>query len=96
MLESEQSSPFALLTSHGSNDLVRHVPDVIYRERLEVVLFEEIVGAEAKQLEGNANMAVVIKRVQHVNTRARREERKHMSKSHHFEMWPLQINQAYN
>lgn len=54
-----------LLTLYGSEDLVRHVPDVFYRERLEVVFLEEIIGAEAKQLKGDTNVAVVLKPVQH-------------------------------
>lgn len=64
----------AVLTSHSSDYLVRHVPDVIDGKRLEVVLFEEIIGAEAQQLKGNANVAVVVEPVQHVNTST--EERK--------------------
>lgn len=51
------------------------MPDVIYWERLEVVLLEEIIGAEAKQLKGDTNMAVVIKPVQHAHTRTSEEER---------------------
>lgn len=45
-----------------------HVPDVFYRERLEVVFLEEIIGAEAKQLKGDTNVAVVLKPVQHLHT----------------------------
>lgn len=65
---------FFLLTSHCSDDLVGHVPDVLYRERLEVVFFEEIVGAEAKQLKGNTYVTVVVKPVQHVHTSTKGEE----------------------
>lgn len=64
-----------LLTLHSSDDLVCHVPDVFYGERLEVVFLEEIVGAEAKQLKGDTNVAVVVKPVQHVHTSTEGEER---------------------
>lgn len=57
-----------LLTSHSPDDLVRHMSDVFYWERLEVVLFEEIVGAQAKQLKGDADVAVEVKPVQHLHT----------------------------
>lgn len=63
-----------LLTSHSLDDLVCHVPDVFNRERLEVVFLEEIIGAEAKQLKGNTNVAVVVKPVQHLNTSTKGEE----------------------
>lgn len=39
------------------------MPDVFQGKRLEVVLFEEIIGAEAKQLKSDANVAVVVKPV---------------------------------
>lgn len=64
-----------LLTSHSLDDLVRHVPDVFYGERLEVVFLEEIIGAEAEQLKGDTNVAVVIEPVQHVHTSTKGEER---------------------
>lgn len=51
-----------------------HVPDVFYRERLEVVFLEEIIGAEAKQLKGDTNVAVVLKPVQHLHTSTLEEE----------------------
>lgn len=63
-----------LLTSHCFDDLVGHVPDVLYGERLEVVFLEEIVGAEAKQLKGNTYVTVVVKPVQHVHTSTKGEE----------------------
>lgn len=47
------------------------MPDVFYGEWLEIVFLEEIIGAEAKQLKGNTNMAVVVKRVQYVYTSTR-------------------------
>lgn len=59
-----------LLTAHCSDNLVCHVPDVFHRKRLEIVFLEEIVGAEAKKLKGNTNMAAKVKPVQHVHTRA--------------------------
>ncbi len=63
-----------LLTSHSSDDLVRHMPDVFYGKGLEVVFLEEIIGAEAKQLKGNTDVAMVVKPVQHLHTST--EERK--------------------
>lgn len=59
-----------LLTAHCSDNLVCHVPDVFHRKRLEIVFLEEIVGAEAKKLKGNTNMAAKVKPVQHMHTRA--------------------------
>lgn len=64
-----------LLTSHSPDDLVRHVPDVFYGERLEIVFLEEIIGAEAKQFKGNTNVAVVVKPVQYVYTSTKEEQR---------------------
>lgn len=46
------------------------MPDVFHRKRLEIVFLEEIIGAEAKKLEGNTNMAAEVKPVQHMHTRA--------------------------
>lgn len=63
------------LTSHSSDDLVRHGPDVFNGERLEIVLLEVIVGAEAEQLKGNTNVAVVVKPLQYVYASTREEER---------------------
>lgn len=64
-----------VLTSNSSDDLVCHVSDMFNGERLEVVLLEEIIGAEAKQLKGNANVTMVVKPVQHVHTCTKGEER---------------------
>lgn len=61
---------YHLLTAHCSDNLVCHVPDVFHRKRLEIVFLEEIVGAEAKKLKGNTNMAAKVKPVQHMHTRA--------------------------
>lgn len=61
-----------LLTSHSLDDLVCHVPDMLYGERLEVVFLEEIIGAEAEQLKGDTNVAVIIEPVQHVYTSTKR------------------------
>lgn len=51
------------------------MPDVFYGERLEIVLLKEIIGAEAKQLKGNTNVAMVFKPVQHLHTSALEKER---------------------
>lgn len=64
-----------VLTSNRSDDLVSHVSDVFNGERLEVILLEEIIGAEAKQLKGDTNVAMVVKPVQHVHTCTKGEER---------------------
>lgn len=64
-----------LLTSNSSDDLVGHVSDLLYGERLEVVLLEEIICTEAKQLKGYTNVAMIVKPVQHAHTRTEREER---------------------
>lgn len=63
------------LTSHSSDDLVRHVPDVFDRKRLKVVLLEEIIGAQTKQLKSNTYMAMVVKPVQHVYTSTKAGEK---------------------
>lgn len=57
-----------LLTFHSSNDLVSHMPDLFNRKRLEVVLLQEIICAEAKQLKSDTNVTVVVKPVQHMDT----------------------------
>lgn len=44
------------------------MPDLFNRKRLEVVLLQEIVCAEAKQLKSDANMTVIVERVQHSDT----------------------------
>ena len=44
------------------------MPDVFYGERLEVVFLEEIVGAEAEQLEGDTDVTVIVEPVQYVYT----------------------------
>lgn len=59
---------YLVLTSHSADDLVRHVPDVFDWKRLEVVLLEEIIGAQTKQFKRDAYMAMVVKPVQHVYT----------------------------
>lgn len=37
---------------------------------MEIIFLEEIIGAEAKELKGNTNMAAKVKPVQHMHTRA--------------------------
>lgn len=59
-----------LLTSNSSYDLVRHVPDVFDGKRLEIVLLQEIISTEAKQLKCNTNVSMVVKPVQHAYTSA--------------------------
>ena len=60
-----------LLTSNSSDGLVWHASDVFNGKRLEVVLLEKIISAEAKQLKGDTNMAMVVKPVQHLHTPTR-------------------------
>ena len=67
--EGRLSACDAVLTSDGPDDAVGHVLDVLDGERLEVVLLEEVVGAEAQQLEGDAHVSVVVEPVQHAHTR---------------------------
>lgn len=63
-------SQFVLMEKfHSSNDLVSHMPDLFNRKRLEVVLLQEIVCAEAKQLKSDANVTVIVEPVQHTDTR---------------------------
>lgn len=50
------------------------MPDVFHRKRLEIVFFEEIIGAKAKKLKGNTNMAAEVKPVQHMHTRAAKKK----------------------
>lgn len=57
------------LTSHSLDDLVRHVPDLFDWKWLKVILLQEIVGAEAEQLKGDTDVAVVVKPVQDLHTR---------------------------
>lgn len=52
------------------NYLIGHFPYVLNGERNEVVLLEEIIGTEAEQLKGDADVPVVVEPVQHVNTSA--------------------------
>lgn len=59
----------ALLTFYSSDDLVSHMPDLLNGERLEVVFLQEIVCAESKQLKSNTDVAVIVKPVQHTDTR---------------------------
>lgn len=49
------------------------MPDVFYGERLEVVFLKEIVGAEAEQLKGDTDMAMVVEPVQYVYTSTKEE-----------------------
>lgn len=64
-----------VLTSNCSDDLVGHVTDVFNGERLEIVFLEKIIGAEAKELKSDTNVAMVFKPVQHVHTCTKGEER---------------------
>lgn len=61
--------------------------DVFYWERLEVVLFEEIVGAQAKQLKGDADVAVEVKPVQHLHTSTWEKGRKWLMLKQKFLAW---------
>ena len=56
------------LTADGSEDLEGHVSDLLHVERQEVVLSEELEGAEAKQLEHDADVTFVLEPVQHPHT----------------------------
>lgn len=58
-----------LLTSHSLDDLVRHVSDLFDWKWLKVILLKEIVSAEAEQLKGNADVAVVVKPIENLHTR---------------------------
>lgn len=63
------------LTLDCFDDLVGHVPDLVYWKGLEVVLFEEVKRAQSKQFKRNAHMAVVVKPVEHTHTTAVPEEK---------------------
>lgn len=63
MQTDRQTDRCPLLTSHSLDDLVRHVPDLFDWKGLKVILLEEIVGAEAEQLKGDTDVAVVVKPV---------------------------------
>ena len=53
------------LTADGSEDLEGHVSDLFHAERQEVVLSEELEGAETQQLEHDADVTFVVEPVQH-------------------------------
>lgn len=72
------------LTADGSEDLKGHVSDLFHAERQEVVLSEELKGAEAQQLEHDADVTFVVKPVQHPDTGAgKREEVIHKHDASH-------------
>lgn len=53
------------LTAHGPEDLEGHVSDLLHAEGQEVVPSEDLEGAEAEQLEHDADVTVVLEPVQH-------------------------------
>lgn len=56
---------YTRLTADSSEDLESHVSDLFYGERQEVVLLEVLKGAEAQQLEHNADVTFMVKPIQH-------------------------------
>lgn len=56
------------LTADSVADLVGHVSDLVNGIRQVVVCFHEVKGAERQQLKRDANVAVVVKPVQHLHT----------------------------
>lgn len=53
------------LTADGSEDLEGHVSDLLHAEGQELVPPENLEGAEAEQLQHDANMSFVFEPVQH-------------------------------
>lgn len=63
------------LTADGVADLLGHVSDLVEGIRQEAVCLQEVEGAEGEQLEGDANVAVVVEPVQHLHAVAEREQK---------------------
>lgn len=55
------------LTADSVADLLGHVSDLVEGIRQEAVCLQEVEGAEGEQLEGDANVAVVVEPVQHLD-----------------------------
>lgn len=66
-----------LLTSHSLDDLVCHVSDLFDWKWLKVILLKEIISAEAEQLKGDTDVAVVVKPVKNLDTRPWEQVIKH-------------------
>ena len=47
-----------------------HLPDLVDGVRQEVVLLQEVKGAERQQLEGDADVAAIVEPVQHLDTKS--------------------------
>lgn len=55
------------LTADGVADLLRHVSDLVYRIRQEVVCLQEVEGADRQQLKRDAHVSAEIKPVEHLH-----------------------------
>lgn len=66
------------LTADSVADLLGHVSDLVEGIRQETVCLQEVEGAEGEQLEGDANVAIVVEPVQHLHTVADGQKKKTM------------------
>ena len=71
-----------VLTADSLDGLIGYVSDVLYGERLEAVLLQEVVGAQSQQLQHDAHVTVVVEPVQHPHTRAAGEHGTLRSRAH--------------
>lgn len=71
----KQTNTFVSLTADGSDDLEGHVSDLLHTEGQEVVLLQDLRGAESQQLKDDADVAAVLEPVQHPHTGAGKRQR---------------------
>lgn len=57
-----------ILTVHRFANLICHLSNVVQPKWQKAVLFNEVIGTESQQLKNNADMAVMLKPFQHLDT----------------------------